>query len=120
MRTHTRVYADRIRAARQGMSAKTRTRTIQARVNADEYESIQRLAGHLPMTGDWLRGFLLERAARASGEAALLAEVLALRAVVLNTLATLAPDSAPVIAEFAEKDKHAKAQRVLQSTVEVR
>ena len=97
----------------------TRTRTIQVRVSPEEFDQIQRLAGPVPLTGMWLREFLLSRAKAVQTDEPMMAEILALRAIVLNTLATLSPDSAPIIAEFAEKAR-AKAPRVLQEFMEAR
>ena len=97
----------------------TRTRTIQVRVSPDEFEQIQRLAGPVPLTGMWLREFLLSRAKALEADEPMMAEILALKATVMSTLATLAPASAPIIAEFAEKAR-AKAPRVLQACMEAR
>lgn len=92
-----------------------RNRDIHAIVNDEEYEQIQRLAGAKPMTSEWLRGYLLERVRRIDEDEAVMAEVVALKAAVLNVLATLAPESAPLLKAFVEKDKLEKAQRILEA-----
>ena len=102
------------------MNTKTRSRCLAARLSAEEYERVQRLAGARPMTSEWLRGFLLDRVRRLDENEGVLAEVMALRAIVLSTLAEFKPDAVEHIREFSDKDKRAKAQRVLQAAPEAR
>ena len=63
--------------------ASRRTKSIGTKVTADEYARIQTLAGEQPVS-EWVRAALLRAAEAQVTDSVLLAEVLALRAILLN------------------------------------
>jgi hypothetical protein len=64
--------------------ASRRTKSIGTKVTPEEYERIQTLAGEQPVS-EWVRAALLKAAERsAAADATVLAELLALRAILLN------------------------------------
>ena len=64
--------------------ASRRTKSIGTKVTPEEYERIQTLAGEQPIS-EWVRAALLKAAAPpAVADATVLAELLALRAILLN------------------------------------
>lgn len=64
----------------------TRTKSIHTRVTPEEYEAIQTLAGDEPMSSEWVRRYLLERAKQGPLETALMGELRVLRKIVINTV----------------------------------
>ena len=63
--------------------ASRRTKSIGTKVTPEEYARIQTLAGEQPVS-EWVRGTLLKAAEPPAADATLLAEVLALRTILLN------------------------------------
>ena len=64
--------------------ASRRTKSIGTKVTPDEYSRIQTLAGEQPVS-EWVRAALLRAAESPAGaDATVLAELLALRAILLN------------------------------------
>ena len=63
--------------------ASRRTKSIGTKVTPEEYARIQTLAGEQPVS-EWVRGALLKAADQPAADATVLAEVLALRTILLN------------------------------------
>lgn len=63
--------------------ASRRTKSIGTKVTPEEYTRIQTLAGEQPVS-EWVRAALLKAADSPAGDATVLAEVLALRTILLN------------------------------------
>jgi len=63
--------------------ASRRTKSIGTKVTPEEYDRIHALAGDLPVS-EWVRAALLRAAETAPAEPVVLAEVLALRTILLN------------------------------------
>src|SRR5438094_9859449 len=70
-------------AARSPRMASRRTKSIGTKVTPEEYARIQTLAGEQPIS-EWVRAALLKAATPSAADATVLAEVLALRAILLN------------------------------------
>ena len=91
--------------------ASRRTKSIGTKVTPEEYERIQTLAGEQPVS-EWVRVALL-KAAEPSGaaDATVLAELLALRAILLNlhfhlcSGATITAETMQRLIERADQDK---------------
>ena len=82
--------------------ASRRTRSIGTKVTPEEYERIQTLAGEQPVS-EWVRAALLKAAAPpAVADATVLAELLALRAILLNLHFHLCSGT-PVTAETMQR-----------------
>lgn len=98
--------------------ASRRTKSIGTKVTPEEYARIQTLVGAQPVS-EWVRAALLKAADPAAVAATVLAEVLALRAIVLNLhfhLCTGAPVTAERmqrLIELADRDKRQKAEAQL-------
>jgi hypothetical protein len=96
-----------------------RTRCISTKVTDEEYARLEALAGDHTIS-EWVRGVLL-RAASASSESVLLAEVLALRAILLNlhfavcSGEPLTADAMHRLIERADQDKVRHAHECLAS-----
>ncbi|HEY3162496.1 MAG TPA: hypothetical protein VGJ78_26240 [Vicinamibacterales bacterium] len=95
--------------------ASRRTKSIGTKVTPEEYACIRDLAGEQPVS-EWVRAALLKAAEPAAADAAVLAEVLALRTILLNLHFHLCSGS-PVTAdtmqrliERADQDKHQQAE----------
>lgn len=80
--------------------ASRRTKSIGTKVTPEEYTRIQTLAGDQPVS-EWVRAALV-KAAEASPDATLLAELLALRAILLNLHFHLCSGT-PVTAEIMQR-----------------
>ena len=82
--------------------ASRRTKSIGTKVTPEEYERIQTLAGEQPVS-EWVRAALLKAAEpSAAADATVLAELLALRAILLNLHFHLC-SGAPVTAETMQR-----------------
>jgi hypothetical protein len=96
--------------------ASRRTKSIGTKVTAEEYDRVQTLAGDQPVS-EWVRAALLKAAQPpAAADATVLAELLALRAILLNLHFHLC-SGAPVTAETmqrlierADQDKREQAE----------
>src|SRR5262249_35767751 len=69
--------------ARSPRMALRRTKSIGTKVTPDEYTRIQTLAGDQPVS-EWVRAAILKAAAPPASDATVLAEVIALRTILLN------------------------------------
>ena len=82
--------------------ASRRTKSIGTKVTPEEYARIQTLAGEQPVS-EWVRAALLRAAeSPAGGDATVLAELLALRAILLNLHFHLCSGT-PVTAETMQR-----------------
>jgi len=102
--------------------ASRRTKSIGTKVTPDEYARIQTLAGDQPVS-EWVRAALLKAADPPAADATVLAEVIALRTILLNLHFHLC-SGAPVTAETmqclierADQAKHEKAEARLTASV---
>jgi hypothetical protein len=95
--------------------ASRRTKSIGTKVTPEEYARIQTLVGDQPVS-EWVRGALLKAAEPPAGEATVLAEVLALRTILLNLhfhLCSGTPITAEAmhrLIERADQDKYPQAE----------
>jgi hypothetical protein len=81
--------------------ASRRTKSIGTKVTPEEYARIQTVAGDQPVS-EWVRAALLKAAEAPAADAAVLAELLALRAILLNLHFHLC-SGAPVTAETMQR-----------------
>jgi hypothetical protein len=99
-----------------------RTKSISTKVTADEYSQLAALAGEETIS-EWARRVLLRAALPAPGETAVLAELLALRAILLNLQFAsqrgepLTPEAMQRLIERADQDKTRHAEERLTSIV---
>jgi hypothetical protein len=95
--------------------ASRRSKSIGTKVTPEEYARIQTLAGEQPVS-EWVRGALLKAADPQTGDATLLAEVLALRTVLLNlhfhfcSGTTVTAETMQRLIERADQDKRQQAE----------
>ena len=95
--------------------ASRRTKSIGTKVTPEEYTRIQSLAGEQPVS-EWVRGALLRAVDPPAGDATLLAEVLALRTILLNlhfhlcSGATVTAETMQRLIERADQDKDLQAE----------
>ena len=95
--------------------ASRRTESIGTKVTPEEYARIQTLAGEQPVS-EWVRGALLRAADPPAGDATLLAEVLALRTILLNlhfhlcSGTTVTAETMQRLIERADQDKRQQAE----------
>lgn len=100
--------------------ASRRTKSIGTKVTLEEYARIQTLAGEQPVS-EWVRAALL-KAADPAPDATVLAEVLALRTILLNlhfhlcSGAALTAETMQRLIERADLDKHQQAEARLNTT----
>jgi hypothetical protein len=101
--------------------ASRRTKSIGTKVTPDEYSRIQTLAGEQPIS-EWVRAALVKAATPPATDATVLAEVLALRTILLNLHFHLC-NGAPVttetmqrLIERADQDKRQQAEARLATT----
>jgi len=93
--------------------ASRRTKSIGTKVTPDEYARIQALAGDQPVS-EWVRAALL-KAADPTADATVLAEVIALRTILLNlhfhlcSGAAVTAETMQRLIERADQEKHEKA-----------
>ncbi len=93
-----------------------KTRTVSTKLTLEELETVQALNNGRPITSEWLRGFLLERARRAELDEVVVGELLAVRTVVLTALARISPTTdVKAIVDGADKDKRTRAKAALTS-----
>ena len=81
--------------------ASRRTKSIGTKVTPEEYDRIRTLAGDQPVS-EWVRSALLGAADASPADSILLAELLALRAILLNLHFHLC-SGAPVTAETMQR-----------------
>jgi len=100
--------------------ARWRTKGLTTKLTPDEWATIARAAAGQPLSA-WVRAALLEAAAAPRADQVLLAEVLALRTIVLHlhvavhTGETLTTEQLQRLIERADADKIRKAQERLRS-----
>jgi len=100
--------------------ASRRTKSIGTKVTPDEYARIQALAGEQPVS-EWVRAALL-KAADPRADATVLAEVLALRTILLNlhfhlsSGAAVTAETMQRLIERADQEKHQQAEARLNFT----
>jgi hypothetical protein len=101
--------------------ASRRTKSIGTKVTPEEYARIQTLAGEQPVS-EWVRAALMQAADPLAGDATLLAEVLALRTILLNLHFHLCSGTAVTaetmqqLIERADQEKHDKAEARLTAS----
>ena len=96
--------------------ASRRSKSIGTKVTAEEYDRIRALAGDQPVS-EWVRVALLKAAADTqAADSIVLAELLALRAILLNlhfhlcSGTTVTAETMQRLIERADQDKRQKAQ----------
>jgi hypothetical protein len=95
--------------------ASRRTKSIGTKVTPDEYARIQTLAGEQPVS-EWVRAALLKAADPPATYATVLAEVLALRTILLNlhfhlcSGTTVTAETMQGLIERADRDKRQQAE----------
>ncbi len=95
--------------------ASRRTKSIGTKVTPEEYARIHTLAGEQPIS-EWVRAAILKEAAPAAADATVLAEVLALRTILLNLHFHLCSGTPPTaetmqrLIERADQDKQQQAE----------
>jgi hypothetical protein len=100
--------------------ASRRTKSIGTKVTPDEYARIQTLAGDQPVS-EWVRSALLKAADPPAADATLLAEVLALRTILLNlhfhlcSGTTVTAETMQCLIERADQDKRRQAEARLSA-----
>ena len=95
-----------------------RTKSVSTKVSDEEYAQFERLAGGQTIS-EWTRGVLLKAVKPNTSERIILAELIALRTILLNTLYKLAQgehltaDEMQRLIDRADQDKFRKAQERL-------
>jgi len=95
--------------------ASRRTKSIGTKVTPEEYERIHSLAGEQPIS-EWVRAALLEAVHASPADSILLAELMALRTILLNLHfhlcngAPLTADTMQGLIERADQEKRQKAE----------
>jgi hypothetical protein len=101
--------------------ASRRTKSIGTKVTPEEYGRIQMLAGEQPVS-EWVRAALLKAADPPAADATVLAEVLALRTILLNlhfhlcSGAAVTTETMQRLIERADQDKRQQAEVRLNTT----
>lgn len=101
--------------------ASRRTKSIGTKVTPEEYARIQTLAGEQPVS-EWVRAALLKAADPPAADATVLAEVLALRTILLNlhfhlcSGAAVTTEAMQRLIERADQDKHQQVEARLNTT----
>ena len=101
--------------------ASRRTKSIGTKVTPEEYARIQSLAGEQPVS-EWVRAALLKAADPSAADATVLAEVLALRTILVNlhfhlcSGAAVNAEAMQRLIERADQDKHQQAEVRLSTT----
>lgn len=97
-----------------------RTKSISTKVSEEEYVQFEKLAGGQTIS-EWTRDVLLKAATQNINEQIVLAEVIALRTILLNAFykqaqgETLTADEMQRLIERADQDKSRKAQERLST-----
>jgi hypothetical protein len=105
--------------------ASRRTKSIGTKVTPDEHARIQTLAGEQPVS-EWVRAALLKAADPVAADATVLAEVLALRAILLNlhfhlcSGAEVTAETMQRLIERADQNKHQQAEARLDTMTQRR
>lgn len=102
--------------------ASRRTKSISTKVTPEEYVHLEALAGEETIS-EWVRGVLLRATTPSPAEATLLAEVLALRTILLNLHFALcrgepvSADTMQRLIERADQEKHRHAHERLRAAM---
>ena len=95
--------------------ASRRTKSIGTKVTPEEYDRIHALAGHQPIS-EWVRAALLNAADASPVDSVVLAELLALRTILLNlhfhlcSGSSVTADTMQRLIERADQDKQQQAE----------
>ena len=95
--------------------ASRRTRSIGTKVTPDEYARMRTLAGDQPVS-EWVRAALLKEADASPADSIVLAELLALRTILLNlhfhlcSGASITTETMERLIERADQDKRQQAE----------
>ena len=101
--------------------ASRRTKSIGTKVTPEEYARIQALAGEQPVS-EWVRAVLLHAAQPPTADTTVLAEVLALRTILLNlhfhvcSGGVITAETMQRLIERADQDKYPQAQERLTTS----
>jgi hypothetical protein len=87
-----------------------RTKSVSTKVTDEEYAQLEALAGEQTIS-EWARDVLLKTAKRNAGEQVILAEVVALRTILLNALYKLGQKEELSAEEMQELIKRADEER---------
>ena len=90
--------------------ASLRTKSISTKVTDEEYAQMEALAGEQTIS-EWARDVLLKAAKRNAGEQVILAEVVALRTILLNALYKLGQKEELSAEEMQELIERADGER---------
>ena len=90
-----------------------RTKSISTKVTDEEYAQMEALAGGQTIS-EWARDVLLRAAKPNASEHTVLAEVLALRTILLNALYKLSPGGDPDSRGDAEADRAGRPGQIAQ------
>ena len=97
---------------RQPDNDRRRSKSISVKVTEDEYRQLFALAAGRPC--EWARGVVLTQLTRPPVDEVVVAEMLALRAIVLTSLSAFAPKvDVAEIARFADGGKVERARKAL-------
>jgi hypothetical protein len=102
--------------------ASRRIKSIGTKVTPEEYARIQALAGEQPVS-EWVRAALLKAADPPAADATLLAELLALRTILLNLHfhfcngTTVTAETMQHLIERADQDKYPQAEARLKAPI---
>jgi hypothetical protein len=100
--------------------ASRRTKSIGTKVTPEEYDRIHALAGDQPIS-EWVRGALLNAADTSAVDSVVLAELLALRTILLNlhfhlcSGSPITADTMQRLIERADQDKQQQAEARLNA-----
>ena len=94
--------------------ASRRTKSIGTKVTAEEYARIQTLAGEQPIS-EWVRAAVLKAAAPASMDSVVLAELLAMRTILLNLHFSLCSGAAVTADTMQRLIERADAEKLQQA-----
>jgi hypothetical protein len=101
--------------------ASRRTKSIGTKVTVEEYARIQALAGEQPVS-EWVRAALLKATVASPADSIVLAELLALRTILLNlhfhlgSGTPVAAETMQRLIERADQDKYQQAEARLTAT----
>jgi hypothetical protein len=101
--------------------ASRRTKSIGTKVTPEEYERVRALAGEQPIS-EWVRAMLMKAADASPADSLLLAELIALRTILLNLHfhlccgTPLTADAMQRLIERADQEKWQKAEARLGAT----
>jgi hypothetical protein len=99
-------------AAKQNPISEQRTATVSTRVTEDEYKELEALAQARKQTmSEWVRGVLLNQIGEPAGHDVVLAEMMALRTIVINVMSAQAQGESMTREKIAELIRYADTER---------